>query len=224
MKILPFTSKITLLFCFLTSNAWASDLPTQISKAVQQHFPGIDNELVAVGDLNQDGLIDFAVITADKKLEDHSRVVVMLATSATEFKRYAISGLIPDSPRRSPGNYLEFKKDSLFLRRTGSNGAPSDWLEAFQFKFRDQALVLIGEESATLGKGEQADHADGKSINYLSNQVIFWRTDGTKRKELGKKFTAAPLTKLEQFDHSKHEQQKTKILRSYLDENFQLRP
>ncbi len=217
-------SKVCLLCFFIVSNTWAADLPAQITKAVQHHFPGIDSEQIAVGDLNQDGLIDFAVIVPDKKQENYSRIALMLATSTSDFKRYAISGLIPDSSRRLPGNHLEIKRNSLLLRRTGSNGALSDWSESFQFQFRDQALVLIGEESATLGKGERADQAEGKSINYLSKQVIFWRTDGAKRKEVHKKFTIPVLTQLASFAYAKHMQLRPRILLSHLDQELQAQP
>ncbi len=224
LNTLAAATKICLLCFFIVGNTWATDLPAQITKAVQHHFPGMDSEQIAVGDLNQDGVIDFAVIVPDKKQENYLRIVVMLATSTSDFTRYAISGLIPDSSRRQPGNYLEIKRNSLFLRRTGSNGALSDWSESFQFQFRDQALVLIGEESATLGKGERADLAEGKSINYLSKQVIFWRTDGIKRKEVRKKFTFPTLAQLASFDYAKHMQLRPRILLSHLDQELQAQP
>jgi hypothetical protein len=114
---------------------------------------------------------------------------------------------------------LEIKKDALFLFREGGGSYAARGSERFQFKMRANDMMLIGVESTEFAVGDEPNDYN-KSINLITGDVVQWRKNAKKRKEIKAKFTPPELIKLENFNYEKFTEPKGS--EGYIDENFNL--
>ncbi len=200
----------------------AEKIPREVLDVLQHQFPSskLDQELIVLGDLNKDGLTDFATLLGDPSGEEELKIVAFFGKSGGGYQIVSLSPDIEHGGRASV--WIEIKKQSLFLHRSGSGGCCSDWVEVFQFKIRDNDLVLIGEEHSVFARGDElSEYGDyGKSVNFLTNEVRHWRKSGKKRKDIVKKFAPFGLTKLRSFNYRVHESRLLKEVPGYIDASF----
>jgi hypothetical protein len=187
-------------------------VPAKVEEVIRKAFPAnkFTQDEVVFGDLNQDDLDDFAVLLLAPNPKQKP---------GGDYQLFAISGDV--YPHMRVFVSLEIKRKSLFLYRHGGD-AISYWKESFQFKMRGNDLVLIGMESSTIAEGDEPN-GHGTSANYLTNEVIFWREVGKKRKEIRKKISAFDLIKLRSFNYNNYEDIFPKGTRGYIDEDFSFR-
>jgi len=197
----------TLLGACLAGPAWAVGAFTEAALAAARHaFPdqAFDERNIVRGELNHDGLQDFAVLTDGPALdgvdERPLRIVVFLGKKDGGFQAPIVSG----DTFRHPAVDQELKvmRHSLFLTRSVS-GVGS---ETFQFSMKGGVFVLVGEETNFIrSKGFAVDDEQyGDSINFLTHVVISWRINRKIRKESRKTFLPSPPIKLQDFDYLDH--------------------
>jgi hypothetical protein len=187
-----------------------------MAEAFRKQYPTIkiQPDEVAVGDLNKDGLADFATFVGDANDFDDLPIAVFLAKADGSYAMHTESGPVLGHSRSQRG--LEVQKHSLFLRRSGSDGCCADWAEKFQFQLRDGVFVLAGEDNYLFPKGDSDDERQ-TSVNYLTREALFWRKLHGKRKEKRLSFEMPALMTLKSFDYSAHYTEMPKVLQSNFD-------
>jgi hypothetical protein len=204
---------------FAGASAVAAPFSPKMAEAFHRQYPTvkIDPAEVAVGDLNKDGLADFATFVGDANAHDDLPIAVFLAKADGSYALHTESGLVMGHSRSQRS--LEIQKQSLFLRRSGSNGCCSDWAEKFQFRLRDGVFVLVGEDNFTLPKGESDDERQ-TSVNYLTREVLFWRKLDGKRKEKRMSFKMPEAITLKVFSYDTHYNTVPKALHGHFDDQL----
>lgn len=194
-----------LIACPLITAAQVPVFSPGMAKAFRQQFPQvrINASYVVVADFNKDGLPDFATFVGDQEnRQEDLPIAVFLARPGGGYALHAESAPISGHERATRD--LKVKGRSLFLHRFGSDGCCADWSENYQFQLRDGVFVLIGEESASLPKGDTYGE-EHTSINYLSGEVLVWSIHAGKRKERRKSFAMPALVTLASFSDSDHD-------------------
>lgn len=192
----------------------------RMAEALRSQYPSIkiDPSEVAVGDLNKDSLADFATFVGEARSDEDLPIAVFLAKADGSYALHTESGPVMGHSRSQ--RWLEVEKQSLFLRRSGSNGCCSDWAEKFHFQLRDGAFILIGEDNYHLPKGESDDERQ-TSVNYLTREALFWRKQNGKRKEKRLSFKMPALMTLKAFNYDTHYDTMPKELHSHFDDQLQ---
>jgi hypothetical protein len=162
---------------------------------------------IAAGDLNKDGTEDLAIILGSLNFP---QIAVLYGSPSGEYK---IGDLSRNFCTARYHFNVEVKGQSLFVTTVHSLG-PST--HTYQFKSRKDRLVLIGLEESNLENDQNDGY--GKSVNYLTNQVIYWRMNVHKRKEIKKKIPRSPLNPLNDFDCERFEEP-----RGWIDDDFQFK-
>jgi hypothetical protein len=220
-------NSLLVLGIFLLSGRVLSEasLPPEILQPLQEKFPGQFNPLsVAVGDLNNDGLDDFATVIfpgPDPELTAPAKIVVFLQKSKGAYQLFSASDDIFGNPLGAID--IQIRKSSLFLDRSGSAGCCFGFRESFQFQFRGNDFLLIGLEGSTFDKLNVSE-GFGESINFLTNRAIHWRMIGKKRKEIEKILSSVDLISLHQFTAGTGVRYVPKEVAGHLDENFEFKP
>jgi len=204
---------------FASAATAATPFSPKMAEAFHKQYPAIkiDPAEVAVGDLNKDGLADFATFAGEANGYDDLPIAVFLAKADGSYALHTESGLVMGHSRSQRS--LEVQKHSLFLHRSGSNGCCSDWVEKFQFQLRDGVFVLIGEDNYTLPKGD-SDDVRQTSVNYLTREVLYWRKLHGKRKEKRLSFKMPALMTLKAFEYDTHYNLVPKELHGQFDDQL----
>jgi len=163
---------------------------------------------VVAGDLDNDGVEDLAVIIGSL---DAPQLAVLYGSSSGRYRLGAMSKKFCSARYHF---VLTVKARSIFATTVHDLGPSS---HTYQFASRSNGLVLIGLEESNL-ENEQAD-GYGKSVNYLTHQVNYWRMAGHKRKELKRKITKSPLIPLNEFDCESFVEP-----RGWIDNDFRFNP
>lgn len=200
-----FISFISLLFRFLlpffAGAQAATHLPdvARVQDAIQKQFPTYSLVSdVAMGDLNHDGLPDFAAIVNTPE-DDDTHILIFLGRQDHQYRLYAMSGSTFKHDRVEQS--ILINNASIFLHRTATSaGGHSQWSERFQFAFRTHVLLLTGYESGQYALQEETEDS-GRSINFLSGQLIDWRQRGRHRTEKKKPFLPPHPITLTAFDY-----------------------
>ena len=212
------------VFAFtLAINAFAVEsIPAALAIAVRTELPAnVSVREFVLGDLNQDGIKDYAtLIYTPTSIKDEAteqlQIAVFFGQKNGDYKLNAVSDNIYPHHRITEG--LEIKNQSLYLSRGGTN-YDSVFNEVFQFKMRENNLTLIGETSSQVANRDKANDF-GKSINYLTGKVTFWRLMGKKRKEVTKSFSIIATEKLSAFNYEKYSSKTLKVPQGHIDEKF----
>lgn len=179
-----------------------------LSRIFSERYSAKDIREVAAGDLNDDGKEDLSVLLQG---QDGPQLAVLFAISPDGFKLGAITKSFCEA--RYHYN-LEVRGQSLFVTTVHSLAPDS---HTYQFDMRGNQLVLIGLEETNL-ENEQAD-GYGKSVNYLTHKVIYWRHTGHKRREVKRILPKSPLASLDGFDCYAFEEP-----HGWIRENFEFEP
>lgn len=190
--------------CFLLmGNAGAEDkIPALIQTQVLKSFPKAAVTDWKSGFINSDKLKDIAVlVTVDNNDYESPKIVaVFYGASKGGFKLTAQSPPLDSHPVR--GEYLQIIRRSLFLK-IGCDALCGNSIhsESYQFKDMNSDLLLIGEDSSDLTDPTANDDGYGRSINYLTGEVIDWTKTGKSRQETKRKFRKSALLKLSAFSY-----------------------
>ena len=144
---------------FVTSLASAADTnPVAVAlRALQKQFPALTPHAptATTGDLNNDRLSDVAVLVSEGAgAEQDSRILkvaVMLGVAGGGFRHFATSSDVYAHERASI--FVEIKRRSLFLQRSGSGGCCSDWAERMALSF-PSSCAAISMNNSSCGDSE----------------------------------------------------------------------
>jgi hypothetical protein len=145
----------------------------QARAALAQAAPGtaFEADAAAFGDLDGDGVDDFAIVAGDP----HGG-----AAGAGNMRAYVFKGLPQGGFRlvasSAPVDYavVSIRRGSVFLNRDGASGCCAHWAHGFQFKMRDGQLMLIGVESGLYHPDGVREPDQGTSANLVTGQVEHW--------------------------------------------------
>ncbi len=183
-------------------------------KAFRTAYP-LSTAVWATGDLDGDGHIDAAALT---NTEGMQRIVALLARADETYSVFS-SNAFPWHQRRIDS--VEIKNGLLVYHYDTSGGAY--YSTDFKFKFNEGAFYLVGFESITSGttyvKETDQAYKSGTSANYLTHQVIYWRTSGKRRVEVTRTIGDRAPIQLNVFFGPNGETPKER-LRGYIDEHF----
>ena len=188
-----------LLLLFSCGLAHAEDtksLVLQAKEALHHYAPDREFHEYAmdIGYLNSDDIPDFAAFIGDPNYNERGvedlKIVVFFGTKEGSFKFYDSSSAIFGHERVS--HALTIYNDSLFLSRDGSGGCCSHWVEKFQFKMRNDKLMLIGLETASFYTEEANEKDMGTSANLVTGKIMKW-TQKDQIKHSGEKTKVAGL-------------------------------
>ena len=188
---------LMLLFGFGFAHAEDNQtLVLQAKESLHQYAPDREFHEYAmdIGYLNSDDIPDFAAFIGDPNYNERGvedlKIVVFLGTKDGSFKFYDSSSAIFGHERVT--HALTIYNDSLFLSRDGSGGCCSHWVEKFQFKMRNEKLMLIGLETASFYTEEANETDSGTSANLVTGKIMKW-TQKDQVKHSGEKTKVAGL-------------------------------
>ena len=216
---------LVLLAIFISASSFAApveqDLIKSASDAFQNAFPkdgqkDYNEGADSLGDINNDGVTDFVTLlyTPDKDPNERgdTQIAVFLGKKEGGFSLYKLSG--STFPHERYDQRVTIGKGSIFFYRRG--GIPCCGEDVFQFKLRAKNIVLIGSEISESVDVDQ-NNGFGKSINFITGDVMYWRQTMKRRKEVEAKFKPPELIKIEDFGYVVIPFGR---LEGYIDENF----
>ena len=171
------------------------------------------------GDLNGDGLADYAAVLS-RPLDDGSeeeRVVVLAATEQGAYLMMSLSGAFCGVGRSGKFYQLSVTGRSLFVSGVWSAEGENYVGFTLQFRYNQQLddLQLIGEEN----ESRWARQVSRASFNYLTGNVLLRREGGKKRKEIAAQLSKAPLFRLQDFECFSQDALKPSV---HIDEHFKV--
>lgn len=195
-----------------------SSLPKQ-GNSIEAFIPkDYDTLATASGDLNKDGLIDMALVLANKneslnddKDNEHPRLLIIIfkkengyqlaATSYKSIMCMGCGGVFGD-----PFESLSIENNILTIRHYG--GSAWRWGYTHQFKFQNHAFYLISREYNSYWNGSYCDKLeeftdfDCKKENFLTGSYMHKQIshDCKLLENTKKKIAIKPLQKLSTFD------------------------
>ncbi len=221
---------LILLTIFISASSFATpveqDLIKSASDAFQKAFPKDNGQEDynegenSLGDINNDGVTDFVTLLYTPNKDPNkapndigdTQIAVFLGNKEGSFSLYKLSGSTFRHERID--QRVEIRKGSIFLYRRG--GIPCCGEDVFQFKLRTKNIVLIGSEYSEFVDLDQ-NNGFGKSINFITGDVMYWGQTMKKRKEVKAKFKPPALIKIEDFSYPVGE---PKGAEGYIDEKF----
>ncbi len=217
---------LILLAIFISASSFATpveqDLIKSASDAFQKAFPkdgqkNYNEGADSLGDINNDGVTDFVTLlyTPDKDPNERgdTQIAVFLGKKEGSFSLYKLSG--STFPHERYDQRVTIGKGSIFFYRRG--GIPCCGEDVFQFKLRAKNIVLIGSEISEFVGDDVHQNDFGKSINFITGDVMYWRQTMKKRKEIKAKFKPPALIKIEDFSYPVRE---PKGAEGIIDEDF----
>ena len=157
------------------------------------------------GDLDGDGIDDFATFLGDPHYNESGvedlHVLVFKGRPDGRFEPLARSGSIFGHERAMQA--LEIRHGSLYLHRDGSDGCCGHWVEAFQFKWHDGQLMLIGIETGDYHPDGVKQPDEGSSVNLATAQSDHWIGSDKHRKRHRRSVPGLKPVALAGFDYEK---------------------
>lgn len=173
------------------------------------------------GDLNGDGLLDYAAIVSGQISGDtmeEERLVVLTRTADGSYKLLSQSGAFCGVGKNGKFYELSISKNSLFVR--GVWVAEGERYSGLTMQFRYNQNIhdfqLIGEDE----ESNDGDQNYKVSINYLTGLVNYKREKGKRYKEVKARLGKNSLFKLQDFQCFSQDGLKPNI---YIDENFKVK-
>ncbi|NOU00387.1 MAG: hypothetical protein HOO95_02265 [Gallionella sp.] len=152
---------ISLLFAFSGSVTAQIEIPLDVI-SLKSMYPNF-KELS--GDLDNDGVDDFAAIFSEKTSDGRIYYIVVLKGKPSGTYEFVTKSLNVEYEKMA----VEIKNKSLYVIRF-SNTLAQDLSETYQFKYRDNGYFLIGYEENSYTQDDAKKFRD--SINYLTGAEI----------------------------------------------------
>lgn len=201
--------------------------PEAVVKVIHSACPGgvISDGAIAFGDMNADSRPDVAAIVSCKDPSD-LEIMLLEGKSDGSFQLHSRSQVWTAHHRRWDG--VKIENGVLIYSQGCAAACTNPWTGEFKFKKRKGDLVLIGEEHADSGDPKDSpttgllEHGYfyGQSINWITQEVIYWRRSETRQLEKRLKFRQTPTTFSEfSFDS---ETPKARELSGFINEDFEL--
>lgn len=173
------------------------------------------------GDLNGDGLADYAAIVTTPLTEgaaEQERLVVLAGAADGTYKLLSLSGEFCGVARNGKFYELSISESSLFVR--GVWAAEPERYSGFTLQFRYRRsmndLQLIREQSEWTEDGQTYR----VSFDYLTRAVVHRREDGNKHKEVKAQLINAAAIKLHDYQCFSQDALKPNV---HIDQNLSVR-
>lgn len=140
---------------------------------------------VAKGTLDNSSSEYYAVLYKNRIGEEETDVDVAIAVFKNEngnINKIDESKIWECSEYREECN-IRISNKSLILSHTGSGGACSHGITNYQFKYREDKLMLIGVEDTESSCYDALFYSIGNSVNLLSGKYITWYESGESQDE-----------------------------------------
>ncbi|SMC25427.1 hypothetical protein SAMN02745857_02163 [Andreprevotia lacus DSM 23236] len=183
----------------------APALLAQAKAAFEHYAPGahFHEDATAFGDINGDGITDFATFLGDPNYNDHGvedvKVLVFLGAKDHTFSLLEASRALPGHERIF--YVVDIKRQSVFVHSDGSGGCCSHWGMELQFRQQASRLMLIGLESVNVYVDGSDEQESGTSANLLTGKVIDWSGSGKARREKKRVLTGLKPVSFAEFDY-----------------------
>ncbi|HEX7686105.1 MAG TPA: hypothetical protein VF453_00300 [Burkholderiaceae bacterium] len=151
----------------------------QARAALAQAAPGVtfEPDAAAFGDLDGDGVEDFAIVAGDPHGGPDGasamRLFLFAGARSGGFRLAAKSAPLDDAE-------VSIRRGSVFLHRDGASGCCAHWAEDFQFSLRGGQPMLIGLETAYAHPDDVQDADHGTSVDLATGVVEHWTGRGGK--------------------------------------------
>ncbi len=143
MRIISIAALVLFSLC---GTAFAKKpIPASVQKELDNMYNSYSIASSAIGDINSDGIADYAAVIHKKDKDMYAEVVVFWGKPDGKYELFARSKEL-HLPQRLPEVHIETKKKSLFIS-TFRNTLSSASGETYQFQFRGNDLFLIGMET-----------------------------------------------------------------------------
>ena len=171
-----------------------------------------------VGDLNGDGVPDYAAVVEVKdEVGAEERLVVLAGAADESYKLLSQSGTFCGAGQNGKFYYLSVNANSLFVQAVWVAEGESFSARTMQFRYNQNIndFQLIGEEEEQRDNGQ-----DYKvSVNFLSGEVLFNRIGERQHREVKAQLVKAPLLRLQSFECFSQDKLRPPI---YIDEHFKV--
>jgi hypothetical protein len=187
LKLLLLTTLLS-----LTGNGYAqSQLPRNVRPPLTKEFP--DSKIIK-GDLNGDGLVDFAILTSGKTTDGATnRVAIYVNKPDGSYAFAAQSGNLDYGTID-----IALKRKSLYILAI-HNSLKESFNEVYQFTFHNDAFLLVGKQENAYSPDDGSEYT--LSENYLTGKRIEKRKINNKTKETSSLLSTRELKsiRLDQF-------------------------
>jgi len=195
---------------FLQSQSWAgASTPTEVNVLWG-----------AMGDLNGDGVPDYAAVVdvrGEEGAEAEERLVVLAGAADETYILLSQSGAFCGAGSNGKFYYLSVNANSLFVQAVWVAEGESFSARTMQFRYNQNIndLQLIGEEE------EQRDNGQDYKVivNFLSGEVLFNRIGERQYREVKAQLVKAPLLRLQSFECFSQDKLRPPV---YIDEHFKV--
>lgn len=179
----------------------ARGIPQQAQKYIKSRYPNYEiiAEAHAEGDINGDGISDAAFLIISHPRENHVRLVILEGKPDGGFSQLVISR---NWSQPQHGVDFDIRKRSIFVQ-TFHGDQFEGYFYRYQFQYKDNRLVLIGEDSGSELSSEEARSPSRKtsiSTNYLTGDVIKGITEKGKTIKTKSRLPVQQLMTLEEFE------------------------
>ncbi len=149
-----------------------------VQQVVARNYPSVSGIEFAKGDLDGDGIDDFAtIIYFSQDASNLTDIAVYKGDKEDRYSMIARSQPFESHDRRTDNIWI--KKGSLFFSVGGSSYAEF-WGESYQFRWQSNKFILVGQESSRGKIGGECD--ERTSVNYLTQKVVEFSCLGKKQK------------------------------------------
>ena len=187
VRDLSVMKKLIWLFLFYMNSA-ISNNEDFFTKQVIEKYPDSKVEALATGSLDESGVSFIAVLIkngADEDVPEPDADLTFVLLKEVSPKKYVVvanSKSWQYYSRRNNESEIHIDNKSVFVTETNHSGCCSRSVSKFQFKNNGKGFYLVGVEqvnylSYTIHNINE-NHKFGRSINYLTGIVKYWRAGG----------------------------------------------
>ena len=187
VRDLSVMKKLIWLFLFYMNSA-ISNNEDFFTKQVIEKYPNSKIEALATGSLDESGVSFIAVLIkngADEDVPEPDADLTFVLLNEVSPKKYVV--IAQSKPwqyysRRNNESEIHIDNKSVFVTETNHSGCCWRGVSKFQFKNNGKGFYLVGVEqvnylSYTIHNINE-NHKFGRSINYLTGVVKYWRAGG----------------------------------------------
>lgn len=196
---------LVLLLCGLSNVAFSdaigasnTKLPRAAYDVLLHRLPSLSEEVedFAIGDVDQDGILDVVAIAHYSSDGQEMESVVVLKGAASG--RYLIvAESVPFASHWRRNELVSLKKGAILLTAYGSASYVAYDSNTYSFRWRSGKCILVGLDYELGEIGGNATHRI--SANFLTNKVIEWRGENGKPSTIRKTLTKTYTIPLEKF-------------------------
>ena len=191
--------------------------PTNMDVALSTLFPNQKPSVwsSACGDLNNDGIDDWALVLIGERVnvQNNETLAVLFGNPDGTFSVPAVS----DEFCHVHYHYNMSIEQNILSVQGFPNLHGSSYTLVFKYNTQLGNIVLVGEEH--IEGDDERNSLYGASADYLNQEIIYFRTENNKHKEVKKQLKKRNLIGLQGFSCETYNENFQELY-FYIDENF----